>query len=87
MDESIINKVRNDFETRHHKEVLTMLSSIGLHRVMANSEVNLLNTRLAVLHIAKGNMSQLQDYVKVAKTDFRDVILWAIESGGFKQVL
>lgn len=87
MDESIINKVVNDFDTRYHKEVLSLLSSIGLHHVMANSEINLLNTRLAVLHISQGSISQLKDYVKAAKTDFRDVILWALESGEFKQEL
>lgn len=85
MDASIINKVINDFDTKDHKEVLSLLSSIGLNHVMANSEINLLNTRLAVLHISQGSISELKDYVKAAKTDFRDVILWAVESGGFKQ--
>lgn len=83
----IFDKIQKDYPAEQQEEVLSLLSSIGLDHVMAESEINLLNTRLAVLHIAVGKIDDLGHYVNAAKTDFRDVILWALESGEFKQVL
>lgn len=87
MHPAISDKIQKDYPTKQQEEVLSLLLSISLHHVMAESEINLLNTRLAVLHIALGKIDDLERYVNAAKTDFIDVILWALESSEFKQVL
>jgi hypothetical protein len=53
------------------------LESITMSHVSADSQVNLDNTRSAVLQLSKGDISKLRYYVTAAKTDFRDVIYWA----------
>ncbi len=83
----ILDKIQKDYPSEQQELVISLLSSISLHDVMANSEINLLNTRLAVLHISVGKIDDLKHYLNAAKTDFRDVILWALESSEFKQVI
>tara|TARA_B110000046_G_scaffold185237_1_gene226137 strand:- start:601 stop:804 length:204 start_codon:yes stop_codon:yes gene_type:complete len=57
--------------------VLGELNSIRLSHVMAESEHNLSNTRLAILKLANGKLKRVQELTKSAKIDFRDIIYWA----------
>ncbi|SHJ20641.1 hypothetical protein [Flavobacterium haoranii] len=61
------------------KLVIDELSSITLKDVMAESEYNLLNTRMAILKIAKGNVEEVKEFTKCAKLDFRDLIIWSMQ--------
>lgn len=46
---------------------------------MAESEHNLRNTRLAILKLAEGDLSRVEELTESAKVDFRDIIYWASE--------
>lgn len=79
MNKNIIDIIHKDFKADEVESVISELSSISLKHVMAESEFNLLNTRLAILKLAKGNFKQLVEFTKCAKIDFRDVIMWSME--------
>ncbi len=79
MEPIITNKIKQDFQSKEQKKVKTELLSITIKHVMAASEYNLRNTRMAILVLAKGDLAQLVHYTERAKIDFRDVIMWAIE--------
>lgn len=79
MEKRIIEIIEHDFDKQYREKVITHLASITLQDVMAESEQNLLNTRLAVLKLAKGSIDDLDYYIKSAKNDFRDVIYWATQ--------
>ena len=66
-----------EFKKVDHELVASELNSITLDHVMANSKVNLDNTRSAILQLSKGNLPKLISLVEAAKIDFRDVIYWA----------
>jgi len=57
-------------------EAEKIVGSISPDHVMANCDVNLRNTHLAVLRLSRGSMDQLRQMVDAAKGDFRDVIYW-----------
>lgn len=78
MTAEIITIIECDFVQENRKEALDILSEVTLDHVMANSEHNLRNTRLAILKLAKGDLSDLKEYTDKAKIDFRDVIMWAM---------
>jgi hypothetical protein len=67
----------NDFDKADHALVISELNSITLDHVMAKSAQNLNNTRAAILQLSKGDFNKLEQLVKAAKIDFRDVIYWA----------
>ncbi len=77
MDKSILEIIRKEYNNQDQQGVIDELSSITLKHVMAESEFNLRNTRLAVLQLSNGNLKDLKRYVQSAKRDFRDVIYWA----------
>jgi len=79
MDKSILDIINREFSLKEKEVVVKELSSITLNHVMAKSEYNLKNTRLSILKLAKGNLSQIIHYSKAAKIDFRDVIMWATQ--------
>ncbi|MFZ1528023.1 MAG: hypothetical protein WAT19_04680 [Ferruginibacter sp.] len=79
MTQEIHTIVDRDFSGEQRTLVLNELSSIGLNHVMAESEHNLENTRLAILKLAKGDLNQVIYLTEKAKTDFRDVMMWAFE--------
>jgi hypothetical protein len=79
MDKEVIKLVNLQFSEKEASQVLSELQKISLPDVMAQSEKNLLNTHLAVLQLAKGNLHHVSNYVCCAKKDFRDVIFWASE--------
>lgn len=77
MDNEITALLSKQFTGQDYSAALALLSSLTLHHVMAQSEENLRNTKLAVLHLSKGDLNSIQRYVEAAKKDFRDVIYWA----------
>lgn len=79
MDTEIQNIIDQDFELEHREEAKQELLSLELKHVMAESEHNLRNARMAILYLAKGNLDIVKEMTHFAKIDFRDVILWASE--------
>lgn len=79
MDKILTEIIYKDFKPNEVKSVIDELSSITLKDVMAESDYNLLNTRFAILKLAKGNIEQVKEFTKCAKIDFRDVIMWSIQ--------
>lgn len=79
MDKILTDIILNDFKPKDVDLVINELSSITLKHVMAESEYNLLNTRFAILKLAKGNIEQVKEFTKCAKIDFRDVIMWSMQ--------
>lgn len=78
LSQSILKAVNETFKKADKSSVIDQLESITLDHVMADSEYNLLNTRLAVVQLSNGDMNELIAMTKAAKTDFRDVISWAM---------
>ena len=72
--------INNNFNEQEREIAVSQLASITLRHVMAESEQNLLNTRLSILKLAKGNLEDLVYYVEAAKKDFRDVVYWASQT-------
>ena len=79
MDRELIEIIYSDFCVEDRDLVIRELSSITLQDVMAESEINLKNTRQAILKLSKGSIKKVSHYVDCAKKDFRDVIYWATE--------
>lgn len=77
MNEEITALLSKQFNGQDYWDAHALLSSLTLNHVMAQSEENLRNTRLAVLHLSKGDLNAVKNYVDAAKKDFRDVIYWA----------
>ena len=80
MDKNVMEIINNNFNEQEREIAVSQLASITLQHVMAESEQNLLNTRLSILKLAKGNLEDLVYYVEAAKKDFRDVIYWASQT-------
>ena len=66
-----------DFERDDFDLVISLLESLTLKDVMANSQANIENTWSAILQLSKGDLNELDRLVDAAKKDFRDVIYWA----------
>ncbi len=77
MNTEILHFIDNYFTSDIREEVINQLLSIELKHVMAESADNLYNTRMAILHLADGNLNEVIELTERAKIDFRDVILWA----------
>ena len=77
MDDELIKIIDSEFPASDQEFVRAQLESVTLHHVMAQSETNLCNTRMAILKLSEGDSSKVQKYVGCAKEDFRDVIYWA----------
>jgi hypothetical protein len=75
----IKTQIAETFRKEDHDAVTEQLLSLELKHVMANSEWNLENARMAVLKLSKGDLTELRNYIACAKVDFRDVIMWAME--------
>ena len=73
----IEKRLLKDFSQQDQALAIEALESITLQHVMAESQINLENTWLAILQLSRGNLSELQRLVIAAKVDFRDVIYWA----------
>ncbi|WP_299901995.1 hypothetical protein [uncultured Aquimarina sp.] len=79
MDKEILDIIDKDFAVDFREFVIKELSSIELKHVMAESEYNLKNTKIAILYLAQGNIDEVIELTKQAKIDFRDVIMWATQ--------
>ncbi|MGY3795723.1 hypothetical protein [Aquimarina sp. 433] len=86
MDQEILDIVDKDFALDFRESVIKELSSIELKHVMAESEYNLKNTRMAILYLAQGNIDEVIELTKQAKIDFRDVIMWATQEKKSKDI-
>ena len=79
MNNNIVAIIENKFKQEEIQSVLKQITSIQPYHVMADSEFNLNNTRMAILKLADGDLKKIKELTKVAKIHFRDVILWASE--------
>lgn len=79
MDQEFIDMIERDFAPELRETAKHQFFSLELKHVMAESEHNLRNARLAVLYLANGKLEVLEEMIHCAKIDFRDVILWASE--------
>lgn len=77
LDKSIAMRIAEDYPKQDQWLVHKQLASITLDHVTARSQLNLDNTKLAVLKLARGDLDELIYLVECAKVDFRDVLLWA----------
>ena len=77
MQKKIINIINRDFPEDKKEIVIEYLSTIKLSHVMGESEINLENTLLSILFLAKGDVNGVAELTACAKKDFRDVIYWA----------
>jgi hypothetical protein len=66
-----------NFLPEDQDKVIAALTSITLKHVMAESQNNLDNTWLSIIQLSKGNPTEVDHLVEVAKEDFRNVIYWA----------
>jgi hypothetical protein len=80
MNQEILNIINKKFNESDRETVIEELSSLQLSDVMANSQINLDNTLKAILKLSFGEIQKVIFYTNCAKTDFRDVIMWASES-------
>lgn len=72
--ESVLKKIRQVFPGRDCQEVLSLLEKYGIER----HETGQYRVYLAILKLCdEEQLSDPSHYVKVAKTDFRDVLAWA----------
>ncbi len=76
LDQATQDKLKADFDEKDHDFVIAQLLTITTANVMAKSENLLAQTRFSILNLAKGDIKEVQYFVKCAKTDFRDVIYW-----------
>ena len=77
LNDSHLQKILSDFPKDDYDLVVSVLKSIKLEHVMANSQTNLDNTWSAILQLSKGDLNELGNLVDAAIEDFRDVIYWA----------
>ncbi|MGP1993205.1 hypothetical protein D9V96_015110 [Zobellia laminariae] len=62
MDKEVLNFIDKNFELEFREPVIKELLSIKLKHVMAESKYNLKNTRMSILYLAKGNLSEIVQY-------------------------
>lgn len=77
MNIHLLHKIKSDFSESEYELVVSVLTTITLNHVMANSQANLDNTWSSIIQLSKGDLNKLGDLVDAAKVDFRDVIYWA----------
>ena len=77
MKQKMLDIINKDFPKETREIVTECLSSINLTHVMGESEINLDNTLLSILYLAKGDVNTIVELTEKAKVDFRDVIYWA----------
>ena len=75
MDQRVLDAINQGFQENERATVIDCLSSIGLEEV--SSPANLQQTRMAILALSNGDVSQVALLTKKAKTDFRDIVMWA----------
>ncbi|MGA2542593.1 MAG: hypothetical protein ABSG78_13670 [Verrucomicrobiota bacterium] len=73
--------VRRDFPAEQFSEVMAALSEYGKESYENEAD----RVRLAILKLARGKLDLLQQALKTAKTDYRDVITWAEYPGYSKR--
>ena len=77
VDSQVIKLVNQQFPEREASRVLSELDKLSQDHALSLQPINLRNTHLAILKLAKGDFNQVCNYVGSAQKDFRDVIFWA----------
>jgi hypothetical protein len=75
MERQILDLINKDFQESDRTTVVNYLSSIGLDHVWGLP--TLMQTRMAILALAKGDVARVASLTENAKEDFRDVLMWA----------
>jgi hypothetical protein len=70
---SVTNIIKQDFAEADQKEIETVLSSYGDEPYQREQE----RVLLYILQLAKGDKKQVQELIKTAKNDYRDIIFFA----------
>lgn len=68
---SVRSQVARDFKPEERDEVQLVLAQYG------TSEPETEQVQLAILHLAKGNKTDVASHVSAARQDYRDVLYWA----------
>jgi len=61
--------IRRDFSVEQYDAVFSILQKIG--------EPEVPRVQLAVLKLAGGDIEQVVKYTEVARSDYRDILMWA----------
>jgi hypothetical protein len=69
----VVSAVKAAFEDRHVLEVLRALDAYGVDP----HEREPARVQLAILKLSGNDVEKVRYYAAVAKTDYRDVLLWA----------
>lgn len=68
----IVAAVERLFPDRESSELLALLDEYGTQPYEQEKE----RVQLAIVELSKGNEEKLRYFVKVAKTDYRDILCW-----------
>ena len=69
--EDVLAAIRRDFAKDRWEQVLSALNAYGA------GDPERERVQLAILKLCAGEEHKLQEYVRVAKQDYRDILLWA----------
>lgn len=69
----IMRRIQTDFNPNDQQKVIELLATYGLQSHEREPE----RVRMAILYLAQGDIKQVQNYVRSAKWDYRDVLHWA----------
>jgi len=71
--DEVVAVVQKTFPGNAHARVLELLDSYGAESYERERE----RVQLAILKLGEGNEDTLREFVRIAKRDYRDVLLWA----------
>jgi hypothetical protein len=69
MEQRILERVSREFQDSDRDAVVQLLETY----VGPESD----RVRWNILHLSKGSVDKVRDYLKAAQTDYRDVLYWA----------
>jgi hypothetical protein len=73
LPQRVVDKVKKDFPSEDHEEVLEVLAFYGTEFYEREIE----RVLLAILNLSEGNKEAVWELVDRAKKDYRDVLLWS----------
>lgn len=71
-NDDILNQKVTEHFPGEQAEAMTLLN-----RYESESAAGRLRVQLAVLKLSQGDLRKLQEFIEVARTDYRDVLFWA----------
>jgi hypothetical protein len=69
----VTKRVKQLFPNKNVKEVMKILDLYGVEKYEQEKH----RVQIAILDLCEGKIKKLKEYVKHAKTDYRDVLYWA----------